>query len=117
MERPERFFSHAAIEIRSVRWLPIFCQSGILLDLSPGGFKIEVMGDIRRKAGDRFWINMPLVSFGINDLESLDLLAEAKWVDTEKCRLGGVFVDLDAQSRETIERIVARLSAKTNSKV
>ncbi len=117
MERPDRFFSHAAIEVRRVKWLPFFCQSGILLDVSPAGFKIEVMGDTRQKVGTRFWIHMPLISFGIHDLEKLDLLAEAKWIDPEKCRIGGIFVDLDAQSRETIERIVNRLSSKTNSKV
>lgn len=117
MERPDRFFSHAAIEVRKVRWLPIFCQSGILLDISPGGFKIEVMGEARQQVGERFWIRIPLIAFGIQDLENLDLLSEAKWVDKEKCRLGGIFVDIDVQSRETIERIVARLAAKSNSKV
>ena len=115
--RPNRFFSHAVVEARKVRWLPIFCQSGILLDLSVGGFKIEIMGSLKHKIGERFWLHLPLAAFGLHDLPSLDLRAEAKWIDQEHCRIGGVFVDLDPSSKDIIQRIVSGLAEKPKAKL
>lgn len=117
MQRPDRFFSHAVVEARSVRWLPLFCQSGILLDLSEGGFKIEIMGNVRHKAGERFWLHIPLIGFGINDVVALDLRAEVKWADAELCRLGGVFVDMDPSSKEIIQRIIGKLANQSGTKI
>lgn len=117
MQRPDRFFSHAVIEARSVRWLPIFCQSGILLDLSHAGFKVEIMGTIKHKPGDRFWLHLPLAGFGIRDLNNLDLRSEVKWVDAEQCRMGGIFTDLDSSTKELIERILGNLSNQPKSKL
>ncbi len=117
MQRPDRFFSHAVVEVRAVRWLPIFCQSGILLDLSLGGFKLEIMGSIKYKIDDQFWLHLPLAAFGVHDLPSLDLRAQAKWVNQEHSRIGGVFVDLDPNSKEVIERILSGISDKPNTKI
>ncbi len=117
MQRPDRFFSHAFVEARTVRWLPIFCQSGILLDFSLSGFKIEIMGSLKHKANDRFWLHLPLLPFGIHDLTSIDLRAEVKWVDEDHCRIGGIFVDLDPNSKEIVERILLAISIKPNHKL
>ncbi len=117
MQRPDRFFSHAVIEARSVRWLPIFCQSGILLDLSQAGFKIEIMGAVKHKAGDRFWLHIPLAGFGITELSALDLRAEVKWIDPELSRMGGVFIDTDSSSKELIDRMLGKLSSQPKAKM
>jgi hypothetical protein len=117
MQRPDRFFSHAVVELRKIQWLPIFCQSGILLDLSQAGFKIEVMGTVKNKANERFWLHLPLAAFGIQDLPNLSLRAEAKWVDHAQCRIGGVFVDVDSHSKDVIDRILARLAGKAQAKI
>ena len=117
MQRPDRFFSHAFVEARKVRWLPIFCQSGILMDLSLNGFKIEIMGALKHKANDRFWLHVPLLAFGIHDLASIDFRAEVKWVDQDHSRIGGIFVDLDPNAKEIIERILLKISKKSNQKL
>lgn len=117
IQRPDRFFSHAVIEARSVRWLPIFCQSGILLDLSQAGFKVEIMGTVKHKAGDRFWLHIPLAGFAINELTALDLRAEVKWIDAELSRMGGVFVGIDASSKELIDRMLGKLSNQPKAKM
>jgi hypothetical protein len=43
--RPERFISHALVEVRKYKLFPFFIQSGILLDMSTAGFKAEYTGN------------------------------------------------------------------------
>lgn len=117
MQRPDRFFSHAVIEVRRSKWLPFFFQSGILLDLSEGGFKIELMGELKVRPQDCFWLRLPLTGFGIRDLQKIDLNAEVKWVDEPNGRIGGVFKELDEDQKSVIKRILDNLANYSKAKI
>lgn len=117
MQRPDRFFSHAVIEVRRSRWLPFFFHSGILLDLSEGGFKVEIMGSFKFRPQDQLWLRLPLAGFGIRDLQKIDLHSEVKWVDETNSRIGGIFTALDEDQKSVINRILESLAKYSNAKI
>lgn len=117
MQRPDRFFSHAVVEVRRSRWLPFFFHSGILLDLSEAGFKAEIMGSFKIRPQDQLWLRLPLVGFGIRDLDKMDLQVEIKWIDEPNARIGGVFLALDADQKAVIAQVLATLAKHSKSKI
>lgn len=114
-DRQDRFVSHALVEIRKFKRLPFFVQSGILLDMSTAGFKVELTANqAKAMPGDMFWLHIPLSPFGIRSPSDLSCKVEVRWFDPKGCRLGGIFVDLDHLSLMTIEQIVSKLREAGN---
>lgn len=114
-DRPERFISHALVEIRRFKRLPFSVHSGILLDMSTAGFKAELTtNSVKLSPGDSLWMHVPLSPLGIRGLKDLSCRIELRWFDEGSARLGGIFVDLDPLSKMIIEQIVARLRENGN---
>ncbi len=108
-DRPQRFMSHALVEVRKFKRLPFFIQSGILLDMSSAGFKIEFTSvNPQVKRGDSLWLHIPLSPLGIRGPGNLSCKIEVRWFDESSARMGGVFIDLDRLALITIEQIIAR---------
>ncbi len=113
--RPERFVSHALVELRKYRHFPFFIQSGILLDMSISGFKAEFTANSANvKLGDTMWMHIPLMPLGIRGLKDLDCKIEIKWFDPKSARIGGVFVQMDPLTQMTVEQIISRLRDSGN---
>lgn len=109
-DRPKRFISHALVEVRRFKRLPLFINSGILLDMSSAGFKIEFTSiDPKVKRGDSLWLHIPLSPLGIRGPGNLSCKIEVRWFDQGSARMGGVFIDLDKVALLTIEQIISRL--------
>lgn len=110
VDRPKRFISHALVEVRRFKRLPFFINSGILLDMSSAGFKIEFTSiNPKVKRGDALWLHIPLSPLGIRGPGNLSCKIEVRWFDPNSARMGGVFIDLDKLSLLTIEQIISRL--------
>lgn len=90
-KRPERYISHALVEIRRYRWWPLGVQSAVLLDLSINGFKIEFTGKFTCKPEDSLWMQIPLSPFQVNGPDEILMRITVKWFDANKMRIGGTF--------------------------
>lgn len=108
-QRPDRFISHALIEVRRFKNLPFFCNSGVLLDLSLAGFKLEFTGEVEARAGDRFWLSIPLSPLGIVGPSRLICRIEVRWYDSKRRRIGGVFMELNRLQQTIIEQVIESL--------
>lgn len=115
--RPDRFASHTLIEIRKYKLLPFFVRSAVLLDISLGGFKAEFTGENISKAGDIFWISIPLTPLGIFAPNRLLLYAQCRWFDQEKFRLGGVFVELKKSDKIILEQVIETIQNQGTKQV
>ncbi len=111
-DRAERFTSHALIELRKFRWLPFFSESAVLLDISTGGFKAEFTGEATTKAGDHYWIEIPLSPLGIQAPTRLLCRAECKWFDPKRFRIGAVFTQATPVDKMIIDQVVEALRAR-----
>lgn len=110
IDRPKRFISHALVEVRKFKRFPFFINSGILLDMSSAGFKIEFTSvDPKVKRGDALWLHIPLSPLGIRGPGNLSCKIEVRWFEQSSARMGGVFIDLDKVALLTIEQIISRL--------
>ena len=107
--RPQRFTSHALVEIRRFRWLPVGTQSAVLLDISHEGFKIEFTSEFKAQIGKSYWITIPLAPLGIHSPTRLSCLSQCRWFDDSRFRVGGVFIDLEDSQRALIHKIVDNL--------
>lgn len=107
--REERYTSHALVELRRFRYLPFGVKSAVLLDISPSGFKVELTGEQRVHAGDRFWLSVPLGPLGIYAPSKLMCKGECRWFDESRFRLGGVFMEITKTDRHVIDQIVESL--------
>lgn len=107
--REERYQSHSLVDIRPFKSLPFFAKSGVLLDLSFSGFKLDLTTQIRMKPGDRFWMIVPLSSLGIYAPKKLVIRAECRWYDPQKFRLGGLFIELSATERLILDQVINSL--------
>ena len=105
-DRENRYTSHALVEFRKFKVLPIGIHSAILLDISLGGFKIELTGDKKVRTGENFWLHIPLAPLGIYAPARLMCRGECRWFDGERYRVGGVFTDLSKTDRMIIDQIV-----------
>lgn len=92
-----------------MRFLPIFCRSGILLDISSAGFKIEYTGESHSRIGDVFWLSIPLAPLGIYSPSRLMIKGECRWFDSKRYRLGGVFLDVNETSRLILDQVIESL--------
>lgn len=114
-DRPERFISHALVEVRRFKSLPFSVQSGILLDMSTAGFKIEfTSNDIKLKPGDERWLHIPMSPLGLRGMKDLVCRIEVRWFEPATARLGGVFIELDSMSQMLVEQIVHKLRENGN---
>lgn len=107
--RSERFVSHALIEVRRFRLLPLFCESAVLLDLSIGGLKMEFTGTVAAKPGQRLWVVIPLAPLGIYAPRKWCANFECRWFDDNRLRIGGIFLGLSQFDQVLIEQIIANL--------
>lgn len=110
--REDRFASHALVELRRFKFLPIKVHSAVLLDISLGGFKAEFTGDVRSKPGERFWLNIPLAPLGIFAPTRLLCRGECRWFDDKRFRVGGVFSHLAKTDRHILEQVIATLKER-----
>jgi hypothetical protein len=100
--------------VRKFKNLPFFCNSGVLLDLSLAGFKLEFTGEILSKAGDRFWLNIPLAPLGIVGPSSINCKIEVRWYDPKRRRIGGVFMQLSRIEQTIIEQVIESLRERSS---
>lgn len=111
IKRQKRVSSHALIEIRKYKYLPFICHSGVLLDISVGGFKMEFTGEVLVTPGQTYWINIPLSPLKIYAPKKLQCKVEVRWFDALRFRIGGIFLDLNRTDALLIDQIVSSLSA------
>lgn len=104
--REGRYTSHALVELRKYKILPFKIHSAVLLDISPGGFKVEFTADITVQPGDQFWINIPLAPLGIYAPARLMCRGECRWFDGHRYRVGGVFMQLSNTERHIIDQVI-----------
>jgi len=113
--RPERFVSHALVEVRRFKTLPFFVQSGILLDMSTAGIKVEfTSNNVSLKAGDLRWLHIPMAPLGLRGMKDLICQVDIRWFDRASARMGGVFTQMDPVSQMLVEQIVQRLRESGN---
>jgi hypothetical protein len=110
--RSARYLSHAVVEVRRVRWLPLFCHSAVLLDMSHHGFKLEFMGDVEAAPGSQYWLVIPLAPLGITFPKKLACQCEVRWHDEHRHRIGGVFLNPSPEEMLLIDQVVARLKTR-----
>lgn len=110
--RAKRYVSHALVEMRRFKWLPFFCHSAVLLDISTGGFKLEFTGEVQSAPGSQYWIHIPLAPLGISAPSRLVCHCEVRWFDENRYRIGGTFLQLTKTDHMIIEQIVASLKTR-----
>jgi hypothetical protein len=107
--REDRYPSHALVELRRHKLLPFNVHSAVLLDISISGWKAEFTGDVQAKAGDQFWLNIPLTPLGIFAPARLMCRGECRWFDSKRFRVGGVFTQLAKTDRHILEQVIETL--------
>jgi PilZ domain len=112
INRENRYTSHALVEYRKFKYLPLNIHSAVLLDISLGGFKIEFTSEKKVKTGEQFWLHIPLTPLGIYAPARLICRGECRWFDTNRYRLGGIFTDLSKTDRLIIDQIVDTLKVR-----
>ena len=110
--REVRYRSHALIEMKKFKLLPFFAFSGVLLDMSLSGLKVDLTKAADVKPGNQFWLQIPLSPLGIFAPSKLLCKIECRWYDPNKFRLGGVFLDLTRTERLIIDQIITTLDEK-----
>lgn len=112
VSRPDRFTSHALVEVRRFKHLPMFCHSAVLLDISISGFKIEFTSDHKVEPGFHFWLNIPLSPLGIYAPKRLLISGECRWFDSNRFRVGGVFLELNKTDALLIGQIIETIESR-----
>ena len=110
--RAQRYVSHALVEVRKVKWLPIFCHSAVLLDISVAGFKLEFTSEVQVSPGNQYWLNIPLSPLGIYAPKRIISKCECRWFDDTRYRIGGVFMDLNKTEYMLIEQVISSLRSR-----
>ncbi len=110
--RAQRYVSHALVEVKRFKYLPFFCDSAVLLDISVGGFKIEFTAEVQVAPGNQYWLSIPLSPLGIYAPKKLLCKCECRWFDETRYRIGGTFIDLSKTDRMLIEQIVSSLKSR-----
>jgi hypothetical protein len=111
-QRENRYTSHALVELRRFRRLPIGVHSAVLLDISLGGFKVELTGETAINPGQQFWLSVPLMPLGIYAPARLVCKGEARWFDAKRFRVGGVFLTLTDTERSIIDQVIETLKGR-----
>jgi hypothetical protein len=107
--RQERIISHALVEVRRYRFLPFFCYSAVLLDISLNGFKLEFTSEVSLSPSRQYWLNIPLSPLGIYAPKKLTCKCECRWFDGKRFRIGGVFLNLTKTQKLVIEQAIEGL--------
>ena len=107
--RAERHLTHLVVSIRKKSWLPIAWSTGVLLDISAGGFKIELVDNKLPTPGKNYWINLPLSQIGIAHPKKLGIKCRCIWMDKVKHIMGGSFIEQDAEQLDILEIVIAKL--------
>ena len=111
----QRLLSHTIIDVRPFRHLPLFTQSSHLLDISSGGLLLEFIAEPHITEGKKYWMIGHLTPLGITDVHQLKCYLECRWVDDKKCRVGGLFVDLDEKNQRIVELVLQRIREKSQT--
>jgi hypothetical protein len=93
-------------------WWPFGVKSGVLLDISESGCKIELEQDGKYQPGMVFWLYLPLLPLGIFRPKFLKIQIELRWFDASRIRFGAVFVDCSVEQKRIIEQIFDNLKNK-----
>jgi len=111
-QREPRYISHALVEVRRYRYLPIWVESAVLLDLSVHGYKLEFTSEVVIKPGKKLWLYIPLRLLGVH--VSKHFLAEiyCRWFDVNRFRIGGEFVDTSKKNKQILAKVVDALKHK-----
>jgi len=117
LDRRTRYTSHALIEVRRWRLWPFGVTSGVLLDMSVDGFKLEFTSEYTAKTLDRLWITLPLGPLGIMAPQRLSLPVEVRWFDGRRFRIGGVFLGLTPEQKIIVSKVVKSLKERGLDKV
>lgn len=110
--RAQRFVSHALVEVRRFKLLPILCHSAVLLDISTGGFKLEFTGEVEVAPGNQYWLHIPLIPLGIPKPKALVCRCEVRWFDKSRFRIGGTFLKITEGEKVLIEKVVSSLKSR-----
>jgi len=110
--RAQRYISHALVEVKRYKHLPLFCYSAVLLDISVGGFKLEFTGEIEVAPGNQYWLKVPLSPLGIYAPKKLLCKCECRWFDRSRYRMGGTFAELTKTDHLLIEQVVSSLKSR-----
>lgn len=116
-DRRTRYTSHALIEVRRWRFWPFGVTSGVLLDMSIDGFKLEFTSEYTCKILDRLWITLPLGPLGILAPMRLSLPVEVRWFDGRRFRIGGVYLGLTSDQKIIVQQVVKSLKERGLDKV
>ena len=108
-DRPERYVSHALVEVRRFKHLPLFVHSAILLDISIAGFKLEFTAEIKVNRGEIYWLHVPLTPLGIFAPKRIICQSEVRWFEEKNYRMGGVFINLSKTDRLIIDQAIETL--------
>ena len=111
----KRLLSHTVIDVRPFRYLPLFTQSSYLLDISSGGLLLEFITKPRITPGRKYWMIGHLTPLGITDVQQFKCYLECRWVNPENCKMGGLFVDLDANGKRIIDLILQQIIEKSKN--
>lgn len=111
-DRAQRYVSHALVEVRRFKYLPFWCESAVLLDISTGGFKLEFTSETLVAPGNQFWLSIPLAPLGIYAPKKLACKCECRWFDDKRYRIGGTLIDLGKTDQMLIEQIVSSLKSR-----
>ena len=109
VERQERFLSHAVVDVCKYRYLPVFVQSAMLLDISVGGFKLEFFSENMVSSGNQFWLKIPLSPLGVYAPKTLISRCECRWYDAQRMRMGGAFFETTKTQQIILEQVVEGL--------
>ena len=110
--RESRFVSHAIVELRKYKYVPFYCHSAVLLDLSPSGFKLEFTGETQIEPGDIYWLQIPLASFGIYTPKNITIKCQCRWFDSSRFRVGGSFLNSSKKDQVVLESVLETLNQK-----
>ena len=97
------------VDFKKYKWWPFGVHSGVLLDLSLGGFKMEFTGEVSIKAPSSYWISIPLSPLGINHPLRFQAKVEVRWFDENRFRIGGTFAGLEEADEHVLEQVVEKL--------
>ena len=107
----KRFASHALVEIKKYKWLPFNSKSGLILDLSLEGVKIEFNQSVKSNPKS-VWISIPLTPFGLSSPDKITCQVEVRWFDEKNSRIGGLFKNLSEKNKFIMSQIIQIMKAK-----
>lgn len=112
VDRQKRYQSHALVDFKKNRWLPIGIHSGVLLDLSMSGFKMEFTGEVKANSGSTYWISIPLSPLGILAPAKFNAKIKCRWFDQERYRIGGTFSNLSESDKLILQKVIEKLDER-----